>query len=328
MYRRIMVPLDGSSFGDYALPAAAELARRTGAVLDLVHVHRYRESDPDGEGLTPYQFEHVVEADQEQDGVEWAHELTRLNELADGLRRAQAIQVFAQVLHGGHVARALLTHARETGVDFVVMTTHGHGGLRPFGVGSVASHLVHHLDVPILVMRPSSEAPDMPIAPSFQHVLVPLDGTDRSEEVLPAARELAYPFGSSVTLLRVIEHGVWPINVLEVQVQDVKRKDDARAYLDDVARRISPMWVTPTIAITTNESAAAGILDASEDTGADLIAMATHGRTGVSRMVLGSVADEVLRSTRLPLLLFGPAAVTRSHAIAEATERAIEAFSI
>jgi nucleotide-binding universal stress UspA family protein len=214
-------------------------------------------------------------------------------------------------------------HARETGVDFVVMTTHGRSGGRAFGVGSVASDLVHNLDVPILVMRPGVDSPAQPLEPGFRHVLVPLDGSERSEEVLPAARELAYPFGSSVTLLRVIEHGLWPMNVLELQVQDALLKHDAHRYLDGVAERIAPLWVQPSVAVTTHESIARGILDAAENVGADLIAMATHARTGVSRMVLGSVADEVLRSTRLPLLLFGPAAVARHHAEVVAAERAV-----
>ena len=328
MFRRIMVPLDGSPFGDYVLPTAATLARHTGATLDLVHVHQFHETRGNEEGLTPYRYEHVAELERAIDGLEWQAEAERLDGIATALRRRESVPVSIQVLHGGNVARALLDHAREAAIDFVVMATHGPRSDSPFTVGSVASRLVHELEMPLLLLRPDSDLPVAPPSPSFQHVLVPLDGSPRSEEVLPAARALAYPFASSVTLLRVIEHGIWPVNALEVQLGDGHRKDAARAYLGDVAERITATWVPPTVAVTTHESVARGILESADTVGADLIAMATHGRTGVSRLVLGSVASEVLRATRIPLLLFGPAAVARAHADIEATGRAIDAFSI
>lgn len=320
MYGRIMVPLDGSAFGEYALPAATELARRSGASLELVHVHRHREYGADLEGITPYRYEHVTELEDRLDGDAWSDELARMNTLAEGLR-AQGMDVVVRLLHDGSVARTLAQHARENGIDFVVMTTHGRSGARSFGAGSVALSLVHDLEVPVLVLRPDGDAPARPGAPSFRHVLIPLDGTPRSEDVLPAARELAYPFGSGATLLRVIEHGLWPMNVIEVQVEDVHRKAAAHVYLDRVAQTVAPGWTRPDVAVTTHRSVAQGILEAAEQVGADLIAIATHGRTGMARMMMGSVAAEVLHDTRLPLLLFGPAASSRRHAALTADRR-------
>lgn len=325
MYRRIMVPLDGSCFGDYALPAAAALARRTGGMLDLVHVHRplgalgNYDADPG--------FEHLTELYRDLDAVVSGAEHERMRRVADELRRAHAVDVMTIVLQGDDVAATLREHALESSIDFVVMSSHGQGGVRPFGVGSVASRLVHDMAVPVLVMRPDSDSPAMPAAPAFRQVLVPLDGSRRSEEVLPAARELAYPFGSDVTLLQVIEHGLWPMNVIELQQRDVDRKEAARAYLEGVGERMRDMWAEPSLAVAAHGSVAQGILDAAEGTGADLIALATHGRAGLSRLVMGSVAAELLRATHLPLLLFGPAAATRLHANQEVAERAIQALT-
>jgi nucleotide-binding universal stress UspA family protein len=326
MYRRIMVPLDGSSFGDYALPAAVALARRTGAMLDLVHVHRplgaqaNYSADPG--------FEHVTELYRDLDAVVSGAEHDRMRKVADELRRTHAVDVMTIVLYGDDIAATLFEHAAESSIDFVIMSSHGQGGTRPFGVGSVASRLVRDMEVPVLVMRPDSDAPNTPDVPAFRHVLVPLDGSPRSEDVIPAARELAYPFASDVTLLQVVQHGLWPINVIEVQQLDVHRKERAHRYLSAVADRIRGLWADPGLAVAAHESVPDAILQAADGVGADLVAMATHGRAGLSRLVMGSVAAEVLRSTRLPLLLFGPAAADRRRAEHEAAERAIEAFSI
>lgn len=300
MYRHIMVPVDGSAFSACALPAAAALARRTGALLELVLVR-----------------------DGARGGDPW------LEASAERLRATAGVDAFAaQLLPEGSVARTLVEHARRAGVDFVVMTTHGLGGGRPGTLGTVAQHLVHELAMPILLLRPDGVTPATPEAPLFRHVLVPLDGTARSEDVLDAARELAYPFASSVTLLSVIEHGLWPMNVAEVQLDDVGRKARARAYLERVALKLARAWVRPDIAVSAHESVAAGILESADRVGADLIAMATHGRTGVPRMVLGSVAAEVLDSGRLPLLLFGPAASRQREDEDAAVHRALEALSV
>lgn len=300
MYRHIMVPVDGSAFSDYALPAATALARRTGALLELVHVRAHPSVD-----------------------ASW------VEDTADRLRVVDGIDAFAaHLLDEGSVARTLLEHAKRVHVDFVVMTTHGFGGMHPGAIGTVAQRLVHELEVPILLLRPDRPNPAPPDAPFFHHVLVPLDETARSEEVLEAARQLAYPFGSHVTLLRVVEHGVWPMNVIELQVADAKRKASARAYLERVAEDVALKWVTPDLAVTADESVASAILDSADRVGADVIAMATHGRTGVPRMVLGSTAAEVLNAGRLPLLLFGPAASRHLKDEEAAMRRSLEALSV
>lgn len=300
MYRHIMVPVDGSAFSDYALPAAVALARRTGALLELVHVRPSTDADD-----------------------AW------LEAAAARLRTTEGVDAFAgRLVDEGSVARTLLEHAHRVRADFVVMTTHGFGGRRRGSPGIVAQRLVHELEVPLLLLRPDGPTPAEPDAPYFRHVLVPLDETARSEEVIDTARQLAHPFGSSVTLLHVVEHGLWPMNVLEVQLEDAKRKAMARTYLGRVAQDVALKWVTPDIAVTAHESIAAGILESADRVGADLIAMATHGRTGVPRMVLGSVAAHVLNAGRLPLLLFGPAASRQRRQDEAAMRRALEVLSV
>lgn len=323
MFRRIMVPLDGSAFGEYALPAAATLARRHGGTLELVHVHRHREYLADQEGITPYRYEDVVSLERRLDEDACEVELTRMNELAAEIRATHGLEVTVRLVHDGSAAGSLQRYATANGIDLIVMATHARSGSHSTGAGSVAARLVHEADVPLLLLRPNGELQVQTALPAFRHVLVPLDGSARSEDVLFAVRRLAEPFGSSVTLLQVIEHGVWPMNLLEVQVEDVARKAVAHRYLDGVAGRLAAEWMRPDVAVVTHRSLAQGILQAADELGADTIAMATHGRTGMPRVVMGSVAAEVLYRSRLPVLLFGPAAASRHHR-AESRPAALE----
>ena len=316
MFNRILVPLDGSSFGDYALPTAIELARRTGATLELVHVHR-PEPAPRRSG---FDARALLGRDVQRYGDGWGAAVERMHDLEDRLRATEPFRVYARVQQGDAVAPELVRRARTSLADLVVMTSHGRAGERRAGIGAVASHLVRHAEVPVLVLRPAPDTADAPTASIFRHVLVPLDGTPRSEDVLPVSRRLVQPFGSAATLLRVVSSPASSRGHAEAVLEQAKQRAEAHDYLDRVAERVAPTGLRPSVAIAAHESIERGILDVARDVGADLIAMATHGRTGVPRIVMGSVAEEVLRSTALPLLLFGPAAArhldTRTAAVA------------
>ena len=141
MYHRIIVPLDGSSFGEYALPYGAHLAQRTGAILELCHVHVHQERNPDLAALTPYQFQHCVEAEYEYDADALASEGARLEEVAAEVRARYPITVSTRML-SGHVEGALRTEVESALADLVVMATHARGGFARVRLGSVADRLV------------------------------------------------------------------------------------------------------------------------------------------------------------------------------------------
>ena len=327
MFRRILVPLDGSPFGDHALPYAAAIAARAGAEIELVHAHQFHQEASQLESLTPYRFEGITDAEELLDGRDWNDELDRLNERADELRRS-GIRASARVIHGPAL-RALPPHAHDIDADLVVMSTHGHGGEGHRLLGGVADHLVRHVTTPVLLVRPPSENPPPPRTPRFEHVLVPLDGSTLAEEVLPSARTLGRPFASRLTLLRVLhDRGHWPLHRADEQLERARRKDEARAELAAVSRRFEHEWVRADIALATHADAAPAILDAADRLGADVVAMATHGRSGLPRLVLGSVADRILRTASVPLLLFGPAAARRRLAERLSASESVEAMLV
>jgi nucleotide-binding universal stress UspA family protein len=139
----------------------------------------------------------------------------------------------------------------------------------------------------------------------FSKILIPLDGSELAEAILPEAETLAHDFGAEVVLLRVHTPQVLPYLVdSPYALADITRHESetSRAYLDDVAARLRAKGLS--VKTVLNEGRAADvILDVAEAVKADLIAMTTHGRSGVGRWLLGSTADAVVHAAKVPVLL-------------------------
>ncbi|MFP4623929.1 MAG: universal stress protein, partial [Gemmatimonadota bacterium] len=171
--------------------------------------------------------------------------------------------------------------------------------------------LVRRLAVPMLLVRPSEEAPGSRTTPAVARILVPLDGSPLAESILQPAGELALHLGAAVVLLRVLETGAYlgtpylpeVAEQHEEHIEAVERQ--SKEYLDDVARRLEARGVDVADTLLRSGAPAAVIEEVARHT-AELIAMATHGRGGVQRLLLGSVSDKVLRGGTQPLLLLRP----------------------
>jgi nucleotide-binding universal stress UspA family protein len=190
------------------------------------------------------------------------------------------------------------------------MTTHGRGPLSRFWLGSVADALVRSLTVPILLVRPTSEPADLTRDVVMRQILIPLDGSRHAEAILGPALEIGQIMGAAFTLLRVVE----PIPVLGYDVfgyapagPDValldKLQEEANQYLNNVASRLQKPGLHVRTLVQMNPSPAGAILAASDPQLQDLVALETHGRGGPSRMLLGSVADKVIRGAVGPVLV-------------------------
>lgn len=292
MFRSIIVPLDGSAFGDYALPYAEALARRHGAVVYLVHVHH---PFMPGEALEPlphFHFQRIAEFDLAADAHARDLESDRLWEKADRLA-GRGVAAVAQVLTG-RVVDAITQFARGAEDALVVMSTHGRSGFHRAWLGSVADAVVRHARTPVLLVRPSEAAPPSPEEISLRRVLVPVDGSDFSTTVLGPVADLADGEPAEVTLLEVAPP---PEDAAAVPVDD----DLAR-----LSRSFQPWLSRPGVRRVSHPHPAATILDEAEMGAYDLIAMATHGRGGAHHLLLGSTADAVMRATRKPILLYRP----------------------
>ncbi len=301
MFRSICVPLDGSPFSERALPIARAIARKTGASIDLALVHvPYIVSYVNGVPITN------DELDAERRAVDQTY-LDRTRQQLAG----EGLTVVATLLEGA-VAPALADHIAARGHDLVVMTTHGRGGFARFWLGSTADALIRHITTPVLLLRPGDQPAERASEPAFTHILIPLDGSQLAEQIIPPATALGQLSDAAYTLLQVVEPSELMRHGADADVRDVeqtvtqRRLDAAREYLDARAAQLRARGLRVQTAIVGVNPPAAAILGHARQHGADLIAMATHGRGGLARVLLGSTADKVVRGAEMPVLLLRP----------------------
>lgn len=306
MLRSILVPVDGTEFGEHALPMALSIARRSEAVIHLVHVH----------DLAPAAtIEGVAIPDNLDERVQ-REEQAYLAGLTQRIAQARPVVMKTALLLGEPVS-ALRAYAGANSVDLVVMSTHGRGAFARFWLGSLAADLAREMPQPVLLVRPTDGEPDLRREVDLRTILLPSDGTLRCEEVFGPALELARLFGSHLDVVRVVKPALRPSympdgatvtgmkqGVLkEIEAAQARTVDRAEVYLDDVSDELVEGGFLVETHVVVNERPADGIEEEAVASHADLIAMETHGRRGLSRLFLGSVADKVVRGGVAPVLL-------------------------
>jgi nucleotide-binding universal stress UspA family protein len=293
MYRSILTPLDGSLPSEQSLPYAVTLARRSESALQLAYVH------------TPILLGEGVMYLGTPDVQLWEEEKKYLQSVVDRLRRTGLEKVSAHVLEGP-IAETLQEHALGEGSDLIVMTTHGHGPVSRFWLGSVADQLVHRVPMPLLLIRTREETPPPATEPDVRNVLVALDGTPTAEQILQPAGVLAKLMGASCTLLRVVPsvvpHVVYTEAAVSAALAD-KLRAKGHVYLQRVADSLRKQGIAVQTRIIAHAHSATAILNEAANGEYDLLALETHGRRGLPRLFLGSIADKVMRGASLPVLL-------------------------
>ena len=296
MYRRILVPLDGSSFSEAALPLALELSRRTEADIHLLTVI---------EGITEFAFEEWGEKAREGAQQTLEEVVGRI----EGLTNASVSYSIVQ----GEAADTIERVAKEVEAQVVVMATHGRGAVSRAWLGSVADRFSRRSQVPTLLVRPDSDGgPVTDFGHDFDTLLVPLDGSELSEEALRHATEFGELFDSAYHLTRVVSYPIDLASPYMAQAGAVNQEilDESRRcaseYLEERAERLRRRGLRVTTSVTVDGQAGHGILTEAEAVGAELIAIATHGHTGLRRWVLGSATDKVVRGAEVPVLLHRP----------------------
>jgi nucleotide-binding universal stress UspA family protein len=294
MFRTIVVPLDDSPFAEQVLPWALSLAQRAGATLDLVRGHLLYALTQPSAAWAP--FDPAAEADTKQE------ERAYLGAVARRLAGAARVSVTTTLVDGLE-AEGILRRVREGRADLVVMATHGRGPLGRFFLGSVADVLVRETSVPVLLVRPRGVAPDLLPGPAVANVLVPLDGSRLAEQVLSPAADLARALLAPCTLLRVLE----PSGIAtESASLAAARTAAALVYLEAVADRLRGQGLPVRARVAVTAHPARAILSEARALEGTVITLATHGRSGVPRLVLGSVADQVIRTAPGPVLVYRP----------------------
>jgi nucleotide-binding universal stress UspA family protein len=293
MYQKILVPLDGSPASESALPLAASIARQSGATLQLVHVHTLNDS---------IYVEDLPVIDDQLHSLRREHERVYLERLCARVKADGNLPVTCTALDWDRsVANVLIAYIAATGIDLVVMTTHGQSGWERMWLGSVADSLIRWSPTPILLVRPTAAAHELLNRSDVCHMLVPLDGSETAEQIIPHALALGAVLKAEYLLLRVITPAVYHTPDLIRHVES-----DAQAYLADIARRFHTLGATATTHVVIAEQPARAILDVAAQKNPCVIAIATHGHSGMQKLLLGSVADKLIRAAWLPILVCHP----------------------
>jgi len=295
--RHILVPLDGSGFSESALTLAAGIAARAGRDLELVTVNAPVAHPDISAGL-------VGDSEATRGAVAEAY----LRDRAEELRRRFAIVVRTTVLEGD-AAGAIVEHGCLDRPELIVMATHGRSGPSRLLLGSVADRLLHEVSCPLLLLRAPADAGELPAAP---RVLVPLDGSSLAESVVDVLARLLPPDLTTLHLLRVVApaealpvSAPMPLPAMEPNAMQA-RLTAAGRYLEATSSKLRAAGWRVEREVATGWNPAAAVLRSVATSRCDLIAMATRGLDGVQRMVLGSVADKVLRRAAAPVLVVNP----------------------
>lgn len=313
MFKRILVPLDGSELAERALPVAAQIAKASGGSILLF-----------GVVTTSIEYGPYLAL---AGSYGWEGEETEVKKMSLYLRSTAKEAIFAGVPVETQamldvVAPAILAAERTYEADLVVMSSHGYAGVKRWVLGSVAQKITRYSSVPVLVLRAdgATVTADQP-----QRVLVPLDGSPLAEAALEPAMQFVTAFSGTVPgelhLLRVItvpspggKFGGGTSIAFERAVL-AEEKQAAQAYLEVLVQHLRASLLPPvqiTTSIVVANDIAAAIIHAGESDGktggraAAAIVMATHGRSGLRRWALGSITERVLGATRLPLLIVRP----------------------
>jgi len=294
MITRVLVPLDGSQLAEFVIPYVEAIARASGAGIVLLAAvgepRRWGDSAPvDLKGET-----HCARTYLE----------TVAGRLHEDLRSKAEMEVTSKP-----AAKAIIDFAAAIHADLIAMTTHGRSGVARWVLGSVAAKVLHAAETPLLLVRPPSDS-SVTAPARIEKILVPLDGSAVSLAALPFAEELARALGASLFLFHAVVPPVLAYPGAEMIALDARvlksLEEGGRNFVTAAAAAATARGIKAEAAVSIGNAVDA-IVAAAQDQAAGLIVMSTHGRSGAGRMVLGSVADAVVRRSSLPVVLVRPA---------------------
>ncbi len=296
MFNHLLVPLDGSRLAEAVLPAVSHIAQTCGSTVTLLHIiERDAPKEIHGE-------RHLTNRDE------------ALAYLDEGVARVSVpgaqIEKHVHTEEVSNLTRSIVEHAaEEMGCDLIVMCAHGRSGLRNLMFGSIAQQVIAKGSIPVLIIQPAESGEALPFSP--ERLLVPLNGNPDHEQGLPMAVEMAKICGATLHLAMVVP----TLGTLAGERASTARllpgatsallditEQSARDYLEQHSARLKVSGLSVTYSVQRGDPAE-GIAQAAEQTGASLIVMGTHGKTGTDAFWAGSIAPKVSARSRLPILL-------------------------
>lgn len=288
MYERILAPLDGSEGAEVVLPFAEEIAARAGG--EMVFVSVFHPAAPSVGHMVRSYLEHLVE---------------RVERRLAQAGRGQQVKVRSEVL-AGRPAEEILRYADENNISLIVMASRTSLGRRSWALGNVAGKVIRATSKAVLVVKAASGAARRDGL--IRKVLLPLDGSRVGESAIPSAQALAGLLGAQVVLFHVVRPAMPPVGLEGSmayplpQGEEESRKATALEYLGRAARLFQEKGLNVSGAVSIG-SPADEILDYAKANAVDLIAMSSHGRSGIGRWVFGSVTAKVLQAGNTDVLV-------------------------
>ncbi len=297
MYKRMLVPLDGSEVAEVVFPYAKELAGRLGTEVVLLHISS--QGLKDFQPMTQAYIGHAAEI------------------IKSGATKPLTVRGELVI---GYPSDEILRYAEEKKVDLIVVASHGRSGGKRSEMGSVAERVLRAANTPVLLVPTAPRDPDAFDRWPERQMIVPLDGSDLAETVLPHVEGLAGKGGLSsvkVVLVRACEPPAMPTyyspELSEIplhwgqyaQQETARCKQVSTEYLSNISSRLSSRGIDVRSEVLVGK-ASDEIVNYANKTPHSLIVMATHGRSGLSRLVYGSVALNILLGVSNPILVIKP----------------------
>lgn len=276
----ILCPTDLSDASVQSLPLATHFARLHGADLHLLHVHLLHAMSPEQEDV-PFPGEQEARAALEASagGIPWN-------------------QVVHRIERGINAAPTIIDYADANDVDLIVMGSHGRRGFRRLMLGSVTTEVVRYARRPVLVVRHAEDA-----APptDVDRLLVPVDFSRASHEAVSVALELAATLDVPIELLHAVEPIPYVQMAYPISVDTGDFKDHAQRRLDEIVGELdTSREIRTTVAVDMAEQA---VIDAAYRSASPLVVMASHGHSGLARVLLGSTTERLLRNAPCPVFV-------------------------
>lgn len=298
MYSKILVPLDGSKLSEAILPYARSLAGSLKIPVELLVVI---EPDVISTFSDPKhgRYMDIVETDMKRNGVDYLEKVART--FPDALAATCSARI-------GNPAETILEQASEGEDTLIAMSTHGRSGVKRWILGSIADKVLHAARSHLLLVRSDGKG-EVAQELSLKTVVVPLDGSHLAEGVLPRVAALAKKTKMEVILLRAYPMAIQAFYVeAEAYMPDFERlsadsKAEASRYLDEKVKQLQSEGLEKVSYVVSQGDAADEIISMARQSSDNLVAMCTHGRSGVGRWVLGSVTDRVVRHCGDPVLV-------------------------
>jgi nucleotide-binding universal stress UspA family protein len=308
MYKKLLVLLDGSQLAEVVLPYARELAGRLDMDVVLLHVYP----------PTRQEFAPMYKAYLDRTAETIKTQATQLQK-SFGQGVARPVEVSSELIMGYH-ADAILHYADENAIGLILMANHGRSGVSRWTMGGVADKILRAARVPVWLVHVGVDSTIVPYDQwPYRTILVPLSGSEVSASVIPHALALAKQKGvtNNVVLMQVCEPPVAPsyyspeltgvpLNWGQFIEQEMTRsKETAQRYLAGEEKRFKDAGIPVTSLVLTGKPAEE-IITYGNKNPFTVFVMATHGRSGLSRLVYGSVAESVLFGITNPIVLVRP----------------------